>query len=60
MLARQLRDAAATSGRSDVVAKADEAIALIIGRDDSAGTSEPQPDTNKGNAVIRFLDGLGL
>jgi hypothetical protein len=60
MLARELRDAAATAGRMDVVAKADEAIALITSKQDSAGTGEPQRDGAKGNAVIRILDGLGF
>jgi hypothetical protein len=60
MLARQFRDAAATAGRMDVVAKADEAIVLIMSKHDSADTSEPQRDGDKGNAVIRILDGLGF
>ena len=59
MLARELRDAAVIAGRADVAAKAEEAIALITGPDDPAGT-EPTQGTDKSNTVVRILDGLGF
>jgi hypothetical protein len=55
-LARQLREAAAEAGRADVVAKVDEAIVLIAGAEAEAG----QAGTDRGNLVIRILDGLGF
>ena len=60
MLARELRDAAVIAGRADVAAKAEEAIALITGPDDPAGTTEPAQGTDKSNTVVRILDGLGF
>ena len=57
MLARELRDAAVTAGRPDVAARAEEAIALITGTTDSG---DPAHDGDKGNTVIRILDGLGF
>jgi hypothetical protein len=60
MLARELRDAAVRGGRPDVAAKADEAIVLITGTDDTAAAGEAPSDGDKGNAVIRILDGLGF
>jgi hypothetical protein len=60
MLARELRDAAATAGRPDVAAKAEEAILLITGTNDAGGTGEAARDGDKGNTVIRILDGLGF
>jgi len=60
MVARQLRDAAASADRPDVVAKADEAIALITGRDGSSRTGEPPREGDQGNAIVRILDGLGF
>jgi hypothetical protein len=57
ILARDLRTAAVTAGRPDVVAKVDEVILLIAGRDDPAGTER---DSDKANTVVRILDGLGF
>jgi hypothetical protein len=54
-LARQLREAAADAGRADVVAKVDEAIVLIAGAE-----AEARDGTDRGNLVIRILDGLGF
>jgi hypothetical protein len=57
-LAVQLRQAATRAGRLDVAAKADEAIVLIAGADDS---DDPEPGRDdKGNTVLRILDGLGF
>lgn len=50
-LARQLKEAATRAGRPDVAAEAEEAIRLIVGETESNA---------KGNAVLRFLDGLGF
>jgi hypothetical protein len=50
-LARQLRDAAAGAGRTDVVAKTDALIVQIAEGDRGA---------DRGSTVVRFLDGLGL
>ena len=60
-VALQLREAAIRAGRLDVVAKADEAIVLIAGADDSIGSDERKSDRDgKGNTVLRILDGLGF
>jgi hypothetical protein len=53
-LARRLRDAAVEAGRPDVAAKAGEALALLSG--DTKADDKP----DKGNTVVRFLDGLGF
>lgn len=53
-LARQLRLAAAGADRPDVVAKVDEVLVLIA--DGSTGKA----GEGRANALIRFLDGLGL
>ena len=60
MLARELKDAALAADRPDVAAKADEAIVLLMGEADSSGATEGQQDSDKANAVIRILDGLGF
>ena len=52
-LARQLREAAAGAGRTDVVAKVDDVILLLAG-------TEPQEGESKSNVVLRILDGLGF
>ncbi|AGZ42986.1 hypothetical protein [Actinoplanes friuliensis] len=54
-LAAELRKAAADAGRSDVVAKVDEVIALLAGDRVAGEGSAP-----KTNAIIKLLDGLGL
>jgi hypothetical protein len=64
-LARELSEAAVSAGRSDVAAKADEAIVLITGTTDVAGTDAVGTDAvardgDKANVVVRVLDGLGL
>jgi hypothetical protein len=56
-VARQLREAATRVGRLDVATKADEAIVLIAGADDSVDSDERD---GKGNTVLRILDGLGF
>jgi hypothetical protein len=53
-LARQLREAATRSGRPDVVAEVDGLIALV------AGDGQRPGGDDKGNAVLKILDGLGL
>ena len=53
-LAVQLKKAALDAGRFDVAAKADEAITLLAGAGESAGRD------GKANAILQFLDGLGL
>ncbi|MCO8269491.1 hypothetical protein M1L60_02670 [Actinoplanes sp. TRM 88003] len=53
LLARQLREAAAAAGRTDVVAQVDEVILLLAG-------AQPQAGESKGNVVLRILDGLGF
>jgi len=55
--ARDLRTAAVIAGRADVVAKVDEVILLIAGEDKPAATER---DSDKANAVVRILDGLGF
>jgi hypothetical protein len=60
MLARELRDAAVNAGRSEVAAKADEAIALITGTPGAAAEGEAAREGDKGSTVIRILDGLGF
>ena len=60
MLARELRDAAVRAGRTDVAARADEAIALITTTNRPAGTEKVARDGDKANVVVRVLDGLGL
>lgn len=52
-LALALRDAANRAGRRDVAAKAEEAIALLAG-------VEREQTTDRGNAIVKFLDGLGF
>lgn len=61
-LAVQLKEAAADAGRSDVAAKAEEAIALLAGADagSPAGAGESLSRDDKANAALRFLDGLGF
>ena len=54
-LARRLRDAASEAGRPDVAAKADEALTLLL-----RGTTEAAENPDRGNTVVRFLDGLGF
>jgi hypothetical protein len=58
--ARELRDAAVNADRPDVAAKAEEAIALIAGAHDAAADREAVTGGDKGNTVIRVLDGLGF
>ena len=58
MLARELRDAAVTAGRPDVAAKAEEAIALITSSTTDSG--DTARDGDKGDTVVRILDGLGF
>jgi hypothetical protein len=53
-LAKQFRDAAASAGRPDVVAKIDEAILLL------AGTGDAATESDKTNVVLRILDGFGF
>ena len=60
MLARELRDAALAADRPDVAAKADEAIALVTGAADPAGSGDARKAGDNGNPVIRILDGLGF
>ena len=50
-LAAALRKEALAAGRSDVAAKADQAILLLAGEPVAEG---------KGNVVVRILDGLGF
>ena len=58
VLAQRLKDAAAAAGRPEVAAKADEAIVLITA---APGSGDPgDADTDRGNAVVRILDGLGF
>jgi hypothetical protein len=57
-IAKQFRDAAATAGRPDVVAKIDEAIILLARTDHAAGKVDGSDD--KANVVLRILDGLGF
>jgi hypothetical protein len=60
-VARQLREAATRAGRLDVAAKADEAIVLIAGTNDSADGNEQKSDRDgKSNTVLKILDGLGF
>lgn len=54
-IAKQFRDAASQAGRPDVVAKIDEAIILLAGKDDAAGKTG-----DRTNVVMRILDGLGF
>jgi hypothetical protein len=54
-LARQLRTAARASGRDDVARKVDDVMALIA--TDASGEGD---GSRRANAVIRFLDGLGI
>jgi hypothetical protein len=60
ILARELRDAAVSAGRSDVAAKTDEVIVLITGTTDAAGTDAAARYGDKAKVVVRVLDGLGL
>jgi hypothetical protein len=57
-IGKQFREAAADAGRPDVVAKIDEAIILLAGADDGAGTAGGSAD--RANVVLRILDGLGF
>jgi hypothetical protein len=57
-VAKQFRDAASSAGRSDVVAKIDEAILLLAGTGSSAG--KPPDSDEKTNVVLRILDGFGF
>ncbi len=57
MLARDLRAAAVTAGRPDVVAKVEEVILVIAGQD---GPAPAERDSDKANTVVRILDGLGF
>jgi hypothetical protein len=57
VLARDLRTAAVIAGRADVVAKVDEVILLIAGKEEPAAGER---DSDKANTVIRILDGLGF
>jgi hypothetical protein len=60
-VARQLREAAIRAGRLDVAAKADEAILLIAGANDSADSDEQKSTRDgKSNTVLKILDGLGF
>jgi hypothetical protein len=52
----QLRQAALDAGRHDVVAKADEIIALLAS--DAEGQQQGRDDAR--NAVLRILDRLGF
>ncbi|NMO57370.1 hypothetical protein HH310_40135 [Actinoplanes sp. TBRC 11911] len=51
-IAKEFREAAAQAGRPDVVAKIDEAIILLAGKEDAAD--------DRTNVVMRILDGLGF
>jgi hypothetical protein len=56
-----LKQTAVRAGRSDVAAKADEAIALLASADNPIdGKDQPREGNNVGNAVLRILDGLGF
>jgi hypothetical protein len=57
-VAKQFRDAASSAGRSDVVAKIDEAILLLAGTGSSA--DKPHGSDDKTNVALRILDGLGF
>jgi hypothetical protein len=63
-LAEQLRDAARSAGRADVVVKADEIIASVARETDARSGEGPRGDRKAtgegGNTVIRVLDGLGF
>jgi hypothetical protein len=59
-LARQLREAATRAGRTDVVAMADEVIALLAGAPDPVDDDRKPGQPDRGNAVLRILDGLGF
>ena len=50
-LAAELRKEALAAGRTDVAAKADQAILLLAGESATG---------DKGNIVVRILDGLGF
>lgn len=58
VIAKQFREAASSAGRPDVVAKIDEAILLLAGRESAAG--KPHGSDDKTNVVLRILDGLGF
>ena len=60
MLARELRDAAVNADRPDVAARAEEAIALLTGTPDAPAERAAATGGDKGNTVIRILDGLGF
>jgi hypothetical protein len=53
-LAVELKQAGIRAGRPDVAAKADEIIALL------PDAGKPTGGTDAGNAVLKFLDGLGF
>jgi hypothetical protein len=60
-LAVQLREAATRADRLDVAAKADEVIALVADANNLVdGGSQSKGSDDKGNAVVRILDGLGF
>jgi hypothetical protein len=56
-LALALREAATRARRPDVGAKADEIVALLGPVDDAASGQER---SDKGNVIVRILDGLGF
>ena len=56
-LAKQFRDAASGAGRTDVVARIDEAILLLAGDE---GATETGGGSDKANVVLRILNGLGF
>jgi hypothetical protein len=59
-LARQLREAATRAGRLDVVAKADEVIALVVANDPVDDDDQKPGHDDKSNTVLKILDGLGF
>jgi hypothetical protein len=56
-LALALREAATRARRPDVGAKADEIIALLGPIDEAA---PERGSSDKGNTIVRILDGLGF
>ena len=58
-LVKQLREAAAQAGRSDVVARTDDLVLLIAGGPAAPGDGD-QRSVGKGDTVIRILNGLGF
>lgn len=59
-LAKQLREAAARAGRSDVIARTDDLVLLIADGTAAPGDDERRRSVSKSDTVVRILNGLGF